>query len=128
MTNIDELQPRTGNVDLIAEVIEVSEPREFTKFGRTGKVANAKIKDETGEVRLTLWNEQIDEVNTGDKIKITSGWANEWQGTIQVSTGRQGKIEVLEKGNGETEEGLTQEETDMAVNVDEEEDLTNYKI
>lgn len=93
---IKDLQPKQGNVELEAVVIEKQEPREFQKFGKSGRVCNAKIKDITGTMSLTLWNEQVDQVHIGDKIKITNGYVNEWQGEMQLSTGRFGKIEVLE--------------------------------
>ena len=58
------------------------------------------ISDASGTIKLTLWNEQIDQLNVGDKIKITNGYVNEWQGEKQLTTGKFGKMEVLEKGNG----------------------------
>ena len=94
---ISELQPKTGNVELIVTVTHVDASREFEKSGVKGKVAKATIKDETGECKLSLWNEQIDEIKKGEKIKITGGWADEYKGEIQVSSGKFGKIEVLER-------------------------------
>ena len=44
--------------------------------------------DGTGEIKVTLWNEDIDNVKTGDKIQITNGYVNEWQGELQLTTGR----------------------------------------
>ena len=41
---------------------------------------------------LTLWNDEIDAVNEGDKISIVDGWVSEWQGNKQISAGRNGKI------------------------------------
>ena len=96
---IKDLQPKQGNVEITADVIEVGEPREFSKFGKTGKVATAKIKDETGQVNLSLWNEQVDMVKPGSKIKITNGYVNEFQGELQLTTGKFGKLEVLEGGS-----------------------------
>lgn len=92
---ISELQARQGKVDLVAEVVEKEEPRSFEKFGKSGKVCNAKLKDETGEVKLTLWNEEVDMVNVGDKVQITNGYVNEWQGELQLSAGKFGKMEVI---------------------------------
>jgi replication factor A1 len=92
---ISELQAKQGNVDLIAEVAEVSEAKEFSKFGKAGKVATATLKDETGSIRLSLWNEQIDTVKPGSRIHIKNGFVNEWQGEKQLTTGRAGTIEVL---------------------------------
>lgn len=94
---ISELKPKTGNVELTATVTHVEAPREFEKDGKKGKVAKAVIKDETGECKLTLWNEETERIKQGEKIKIINGWANEWKGEIDVSAGKFGKIEVLER-------------------------------
>jgi replication factor A1 len=111
---IKDLQPRQGNVELEAVVTDKKEAREFNKFGKSGRVCNATIKDSTGTVSLTLWNEQIDQVHIGDKIKITNGYVSEWQGEMQLSTGRLGKIEVLES------KGITKdEETEAALKAGE---------
>lgn len=93
---INELQPKTGNIDLIATVTHVDAPREFEKAGSKGKVGKATIHDETGTCKLTLWNEQTEFVKKGAKIKITGGWADEYKGELQLSTGKFGSLEVLE--------------------------------
>ena len=95
---IKDLQPRQGNVDLILEIVEKSDVREFSKFGKSGRVCNAVAKDETGQIKLTLWNEQIDQINEGDKVHITNGYVGEYQGELQLSTGKFGQLEVLQKG------------------------------
>jgi len=94
---INELKPRMGNVDIEVEVISVGEPREFEKYGRTGRVATAKVKDDTGEVDLSLWNEQVDEVSPGDRIRISNGYVSEWQGNLQLTAGRFGTLTVIKK-------------------------------
>ncbi|MEK6887168.1 MAG: SOSS complex subunit B family protein [Nanoarchaeota archaeon] len=98
---IKDLHARQGNVDLTAEVADKSASRTFDKFGKQGRVCNAKIKDGSGvTITLTLWNDEVDLVNIGDKIKITNGYVGEWQGELQLSAGKFGKIEVVEKGAG----------------------------
>jgi len=92
---IAELQVQTGKNDVEGVITEKQEPRTFEKFGKAGKVANAKLKDDSGEVTITLWNEQVDQVKVGDKIKITNGWVGEWQGDKQLSTGKFGALEVV---------------------------------
>ena len=94
---IKDLKPKMGNVDVIVDVIDVGEIREFQKFGKPGRVATAIAKDETGDVKLSLWNEDIDKVKAGDKIHLTNGYVNEWQGEIQLTTGRMGKMEIVGK-------------------------------
>ena len=86
-----------GNVDIEVEVVSVGEPREFEKYGKAGKVATAKVKDDTGEIDLSLWNEQADEVKVGDKIKIANGYVSEWQGNLQLTAGKFGTLTIIKK-------------------------------
>lgn len=99
---IKDLQPRTGKVELTAQVLNKESSREVNKPNFSGKVCNATLKDETGQIKLTLWNEQVDQVNEGDTIKISNGYVSEWQGEMQLSTGKFGKLEVVGKGAATT--------------------------
>ncbi|HLC20135.1 MAG TPA: OB-fold nucleic acid binding domain-containing protein [Candidatus Nanoarchaeia archaeon] len=100
--NINEIQPRMGNIELTATVVEKADVRTFEKFGKQGRVCNATLQDDTGKVSLTLWNDDVDKVNTGDTVKITNGWANEYQGEVQLSTGKFGTLEVQKGAKAET--------------------------
>ncbi|MBW2999385.1 hypothetical protein KY339_01825 [Candidatus Woesearchaeota archaeon] len=117
---ISDLQPRQGNVELEAEVVEIGEIREFEKFGKFGRVANAIIKDGTGQVKLSLWNEQIDQVKPGDRVKITNGYVSEWQGEMQLTTGKFGKLEIVGKSEA-PEEKPDEAEEEPKEEVTEEE-------
>ena len=126
--NLAELQARQGNVDITATVTEVSEPRTFEKFGKAGKVANARIKDDSGEMSLTLWNEQVDQVKVGDTIKLTNGYVREWQGQLQLSTGKFGKLEVVEGEPSSPPEIPPTAEEDISVPEDHEEPVTEEVV
>lgn len=108
---IKDLQIRQGNVDITVDVVDVSPPREFQKFGKAGRVASATVKDATGQVNLSLWNEQVDQVKPGQKIKITNGYVSEWQGEPQLTTGRMGKLEIVGEAESapETKEAAPEE-------------------
>jgi replication factor A1 len=106
---LKDLQARQGDVDIIADVIEKGEVREFEKFGKTGRVCNAKIKDESGEMSLTLWNEDIDKVDVGDRIHIEKGYVGEWQGELQLTTGKFGTLSVVSKAQSSTSTETTDE-------------------
>lgn len=93
--NVSELKPGTGNVSLELEVVSKDNEREINKYGRKLRVANFTVKDESGSITLVLWNEQIDEVKEGGKIKIENGYVNEWQGAAQLTLGKFGKLEVM---------------------------------
>ncbi len=56
------------NVETVGKVIRVFEPREFDgKLGK-GRVASMIIADETGEIRVVLWNDMVELLK-----KITPG-------------------------------------------------------
>lgn len=108
---ISELNVGQSKVDVEAEVKSIEEPRSFNKFGRSIRVANAVVTDGSGEIKLTLWNDDIDKVKVGSKIKITNGFVNEFQGEKQLTSGKFGKLEILEgKGEGKSEKAEKEED------------------
>ena len=115
---IKDLQIRQGNVEITVDVVDISPPREFQKFGKAGKVASATVKDATGQVKLSLWNEQVDMVKPGQKVKITNGYVSEWQGEPQLTTGKMGKLEVV----GEAEAAPATEAAPEAAKPEETKD------
>jgi replication factor A1 len=120
---IKDLQPKQGSVEVVGEVIEKGDIREFEKFGKSGRVCNAKIKDASGEIKLSLWNEQIDQVNVGDTVKITNGYVNEWQGELQLTTGKFGNLEIV--GKAEAAEAKPEEmQTDQGSHILTEDEKT----
>jgi replication factor A1 len=94
---IKDVQPNQGNVDLVLTVKEKGDVRTFEKFGRSGRVCTLTATDESGEIKVTLWNDDVDKVNACDKIHIKNGWCSEFKGEKQVSTGKFGALEVLEQ-------------------------------
>jgi len=84
-------------VDVEAKVTQKSDTREVTSrySNETYRVADAIIKDVTGTIKLTLWNEQIDQVNVDDTVKIENGYIRSFRGEIQLNIGRYGKLSVV---------------------------------
>ena len=126
---IKDLKPKQGSVDILVDVVDIGPIRQFEKFGKPGRVATAIAKDETGDVKLSLWNDEIDKVKAGDKVQVTNGYANEWQGEIQLTAGRMGKLEVIGKAPAaekKADEIITNapreslDDFDESLNVDEE--------
>lgn len=107
---ISELKVGQGKADIEAVVKEVGNTRAFNKFGRELKVANAIIEDDSGSIKLTLWNDEIMKVKTGDKIKITNGFVNEFNNEKQLTAGKFGKLEVLNADGSSAEPAVSAEE------------------
>jgi replication factor A1 len=98
---ISELKPKMSGVNAEFEVVEKGDVREFNKFGKSGRVCNAVVQDDSGKIKLSLWNEDCDRISLGDKLKLTEGYVNEYQGELQLTSGRSGKLEVVGKGSGD---------------------------
>lgn len=90
-----EIKPRQGKIEIELEIVDIGEIRQFERFGKTGRVVNAVAKDDSGEINLTLWNDEIDRVKAGDKVKITNGYCSEFQGERQLSAGKYGKLDII---------------------------------
>jgi replication factor A1 len=93
---IKDLRNDMKNVSVEAKVTEKSDTREvLSSFkDQTHKVATAVIADETGTVKLTLWNERIDQVNVNDTVKVENGYVTSFRGEIQLNVGKYGKLSV----------------------------------
>ena len=93
---ISELKANTGNASIEGEVVSIEEPRDVMgKFGKRLRVTSATLKDDSGEIVLSLWNDDVDKFAQGDKVKITDGWVAEYKGQIRISAGRNGKLEKI---------------------------------
>ena len=99
---ISELKTNQGSVEVEGVISELGDTRAFNKYGRELKVANAILKDDSGAIKLTLWNDDVTRFKEGDKIKITNGYVGEFQGEKQLTSGKFGKIEKV--GNVEVDE------------------------
>ncbi|MBI2565101.1 hypothetical protein HYV79_03895 [Candidatus Woesearchaeota archaeon] len=92
---VNELKDKSSVEEITLKITSKDEPREV----RDGslRVCSCTGEDETGKVTVTLWNIDVDKVKEGDTIKITKGWSQIYNKTMQVSTGRFGKLEVVNK-------------------------------
>ena len=92
---VSELKPGMRRVDVTAKIGEISPTREVTtRRGEQSRVATAVVSDDSGTVKLNLWNEQIDQVKTNDTVTIENGYVDSFRGETQLNVGRYGKLTV----------------------------------
>jgi replication factor A1 len=92
---ISDLKAGQGKVDIVVQVTDKAEPRVMQKYGKELKVCSATVKDDSGEITMTLWNDDVDKVNVGDSLKISNGYVSEFNGNKQLTSGKYGKLEVV---------------------------------
>ena len=93
---IKDLKDGMKRVEVEAKVVDKQGPREVLSRYKdvVHRVANATISDGTGNIKLTLWNDQIDQVNLDDNVKIENGYVTSFRGEIQLNVGRYGKLSI----------------------------------
>jgi replication factor A1 len=93
---IAELKGEQSRVDVEGEIVEKGETRTVNlRAGGQSTVADATLRDETGSIKLTLWGEQIDYVDVGDRVRVENGYTKSFRGELQLNIGRYGKISKI---------------------------------
>lgn len=111
LVKIEELTPNSRGVNVVVKVVSKGEARDVMGRGGQHRVADALVGDETGCIYLTLWDENIDQINEEETINITNGYVNLFRGNMRLNIGRYGNFKVLEESTIEevnTENNLSQ--------------------
>ena len=93
---IKDLRNGMKKISVEAKVMEKTDTREvMSRFkDETYKVATVLIADDTGTIKLTLWNDQINQVNVDNTVKVENGYVTSFKGEIQLNIGKYGKLSV----------------------------------
>lgn len=91
---INEIKRGMSGIFTEGKVTEKSEPRSVnTRYGQRS-VADATLEDDTGAIKMSLWENQIDEVDIGDKVTVSGAYVTEFRDQLQLNVPRSGKLEV----------------------------------
>lgn len=86
-------------VNIACRILKVEEIRSFKTEKAEGRVCSISLGDDTGIMRLTLWNDQIgkvEELKRDNLVKITSAFAKDNYGKTELSLGKLGKLEKIQ--------------------------------
>ena len=99
---IQDLVSGLNDVTVSGQVVAVNPPKTFTRRDWTeGKLASLLVSDKSGTLRVVLWDDKVDLVESGkiqqeQTIKISHGYVREgWGGNLELHVGKRGSIEVL---------------------------------
>jgi len=94
--NISELKTGMRGVNVEGKIDSISEPRTVNlRSGGTAQVADAVLSDESGTVKLSLWDDKISMVKQGDRVSIENGYIQSFRGENSINIGKYGKIKRL---------------------------------
>jgi len=93
---IANLKPGMKEIIIKGQIVSKDEPREVTtKYGKKIMLSNAIVEDESGSIQLSLWGEDSTKYKIGDNIIIENCYVSEFKGNLQITAGRNGKINLV---------------------------------
>ena len=101
-TKLADLRSGMRSVNVAARVAQISGEREFTRRdGSTGRVASVLLEDETGTVRLSLWDgdvELLKEMDVGELVSVENGYTRLSLGDVGLNAGQSSRITINPEG------------------------------
>jgi replication factor A1 len=100
---IDNIVPDMRKVQLKARVLNISDLNTFERDDEDedGKVQNIVLGDDTGTIRVTLWDEQTqiaEKIDEGDPIEIAGAYTVEDQnGNAELRLGDEAQVKMAEE-------------------------------
>ncbi|MHA2002673.1 MAG: GNAT family N-acetyltransferase [Candidatus Thorarchaeota archaeon] len=97
MSRIGDIHEGQQRVIVEGRVEHVSNPRTVTsrKTGEELKVADLTLADDTGSIKLVLWNDQIRQTKSNSSIRIEEGYVKSYRDELQLIVGKWGQIITL---------------------------------
>jgi RimJ/RimL family protein N-acetyltransferase len=98
LPSIKELSTDLHRIVVEGEIIEKAIPRIVRSRSRWQDltVTEATLKDDTDDIVLMLWNEQIKQCAVGDRVRIEGGYMKNYRGMRQLNVGKVGKLIALD--------------------------------
>jgi replication factor A1 len=100
-STVEALSLGQSDVNLRGVVLDTGTVRTFSRDdGSEGRVSNLTLGDETGRVRVTMWDERADraeELEPGTTVEVVDGYVRERDGNLELHVGSRGAIEEVEE-------------------------------
>ncbi|MFW9962762.1 MAG: GNAT family N-acetyltransferase [Candidatus Sifarchaeia archaeon] len=81
-----------GTVENISETREVFSKRDNKKH----QVAEVILSDDSGSMKLVLWNEMIPQVKENERIRVETAFVSSFKDEMQLNVSRFGRIVILQ--------------------------------
>ncbi|QSG13110.1 Single-stranded DNA-binding replication protein A (RPA), large (70 kD) subunit or related ssDNA-binding protein [Halapricum desulfuricans] len=99
-TDVDSLSMGQSDVNVRGIVLDTESVRTFDRDdGSEGRVANLTLGDESGRIRVTLWDDRADraeELEAGTPVEVVDGYVRERDGSLELHVGDRGAVEAID--------------------------------
>jgi ssDNA-binding replication factor A large subunit len=101
---INEIAKGSSFVNILGRVTAIYGINKFNRNGKESMVASLMVADESGSVRVAIWDETLisiidkNEVKEGDIVKLVNGYSRDNNGRVELHLGNRSKLEVNPEG------------------------------
>lgn len=130
---VENVVPDMRKVNIKGRVTNILEPNTFERDdGEEGKVQNVILADETGTIRLTLWDDQTEiaeKVSTGDAIKVGGAYTVEDnRGNAELRLGDEAQVKMADDDEVPEIESDSSAEAEKVDIREVQSESTNYMV
>ncbi len=99
-SQVENLTLGMSDVTLVGQVLDTESVRTFERDdGSEGKVSNLVLGDETGRVRVTLWDsmaERVEVFSSSETVEVVDGYVRERDGELELHVGDRGTVDAVD--------------------------------
>jgi len=121
LMKIREIKPNVSDINVLAKVTQVGQTREFNRpSGMPGRVIDLTLMDDSGSIRLAIWNEQVDSVKSlskGKAVLVEGAYTREGPQGMSLNLGKDGSITVNPKMAGADKLPQIDEEAPQVIQI-----------
>jgi len=95
--NVQNLQPGMSHVNITVKVLTTSGSTQLvTSGGVDHEIVELEVGDESGSIKLVLWDEKIiPDLKKDDTVSIENGFVTSFKGSWRINVGRYGTIRKI---------------------------------
>ena len=106
------MQAGLNSVNVLGKIVNINDIRTFQKNNRQGRIGSLLLGDETGTIRIVIWDEKlidlIKDMRQGDVLKISNAYSKENNGFRELHLGSKSQLLINPENETVAEVKLTQ--------------------
>lgn len=101
---VSEVVPMMRNIEVAGKVMKVYDTRSFSKNGREGRIGSFMVGDETGRIKIVIWDEKLIKMIDEGKVKediiilVKNAYVKDNNGFKEIHMGGGCALEVSPEG------------------------------
>jgi replication factor A1 len=99
LKKVEELRPGLRGINLKVKCGTKNEEKEVVskQTGETLRVTEALVGDESGSILITLWNDDIDKMQSDHVYKVTNAYTTVFKTSLRLNIGKYGAFEEIQE-------------------------------